>query len=135
MSNETNLEVVQKLYTAFGAGDMPGILSSLSEDIDWIFNARPEDVPFGGHHQGHEGMIKFFSTVGQTVEILEFGPTEINQMGDKVLVLGHEQVRVRATGKVFQSDWAHFFTVKNGKVVRLREFYDTASLAAAFREN
>lgn len=132
MSKE-NERVVLRLYTAFGQGDMPGILDTLAEDVDWLFVGRPEDVPFAGHRHGHDQMREFFGIVGETVEPLEFGPREIMAFEDKVLVLGHERVRVRATDRVFETDWAHLFTLRDGKISRLREFYDTATLAEAFR--
>ena len=133
MSEQGNEQVVHQLYTAFGRGDMPGILDTLAEDIDWLFVGRPEDVPFAGHRRGHEQMEEFFGIVGETVEPLEFGPREVMSFDDKVLALGHERVRVKATDRVFETDWAHLFTLSNGKIVRLREFYDTATMAEAFR--
>lgn len=134
MNEQANEQVVQRLYTAFGQGDMQGILDVLAEDVDWLFVGRPEDVPFAGHRHGHEQMKEFFGTIGETVaEIYEFGPREVMSFDDKVLVLGHERVRVGATDRVFETDWAHLFTVREGKIVRLREFYDTAAIAEAFR--
>jgi ketosteroid isomerase-like protein len=41
-------------------------------------------------------------------------------------------VRVRANGREFETDWVHLFTVRDGQIVRLREFYDTAVMAEAF---
>jgi ketosteroid isomerase-like protein len=134
MSEQANEQAVQRLYTAFGQGDMQGIMDVLAEDVDWLFVGRPEDVPFAGPRHGHEQMKEFFGIVGETVgEIYEFGPREVMSFDDKVLVLGHERVRVRATGRVFETDWAHLFTMHDGKIVRLREFYDTATMAEAFR--
>ena len=67
-----------------------------------------------------------------TLEPLEFVPHEIMSFDDKVLVLGHEQVRARANDSVLETDWAHPFTLRAGKLARLREFYDTATIAQAF---
>ena len=78
-------------------------------------------------------MIEFFTIVAQSCEVHEFGAKEMMAFEDKVLSLGHERVGVRATGKVFASDWAHLFTIQDGKIVQLREYYDTAAVAAAFR--
>jgi len=128
-----NTQVVQDLYAAFGRGDMPSILGLLDQEIDWHFVGRPEDVPFAGQRRGHQEMIDFFSTVAQTCEVLAFGPNEVMNIDDHVISLGNERVRVRDTGQVFESDWVHIFTVRNGKVVQLREFYDTATMAKAFR--
>jgi ketosteroid isomerase-like protein len=126
-------QVVLDLYAAFGRGDVPAILGVLSTDVDWYFVGRPEDIPFAGRRHGHAQMVEFFTAIGQTVDVLEFGPREMLACEDKVLVLGHERVRVRATERVFESDWAHVYTIESGKIVRLREFYDTATIAAAFR--
>lgn len=129
---DENVQVVQDLYAAFGRGDIPGVLDLLAEDVDWHFNGRSEDIPFAGRWQDRAAMMDFFQIVGETCEVLAFGPNEVIALGEHVLSLGHERVRVRATGHEFESDWAHLFTVQNGAVVRVREFYDTAVLAQAF---
>ncbi|MCA9939354.1 MAG: nuclear transport factor 2 family protein [Anaerolineales bacterium] len=132
MNEVNNVQVVQDLYAAFGRGDIAGIFSTLDEHVDWHFNGRPEDIPYAGYWQGHAGMGEFFTIVGQTCAVQEFGPHEIISMGEHVLSLGHERVLVKATGREFESDWAHVFTIRNGKIIRLREYYDTAALAEAF---
>lgn len=135
MLTQDNTQVVLDLYTAFGRGDVPSILGLLTDDVDWHFVGQPEDIPFAGPRHGHQQMVGFFTIIGQTVEVLAFGPREVMAFEDKVLVLGHERVRVRATGRVFETDWAHLFTLGDGKIARLREFYDTATIAAAFRSD
>ena len=131
--SQQNIQIVQDLYSAFGRGDAPAILNLLAEDIDWFFNGRPSDVPFAGQRQGHAQMIEFFTIVGQSCAVLAFGPHEIMAFDDKVLSLGNERVQVRATGKIFGTEWAHLFTIQEGKIVKLREYYDTATMAEAFR--
>ncbi len=133
MSQDGNVQVVEALYRAFTSGDVPQIFAVLDEEIDWLFNGRASDVPFAGHYHGHAGMGQFFGTVAQSAEVHAFGPTEMHSFGDHVLALGHERVSVRATGKTFETDWIHFFTLKDGKIIRLREYYDTATIAEAFR--
>ena len=132
MNESENIQVLQDLYAAFGRGDMPGILNLLDENVDWYFNGRSSDIPFAGRWQGHAKIVDFFSTVAQTCEVLEFGPNEIIPMGEHILSLGHERVRAKTTKRVFESDWAHIFTVRDGKIVKLREYYDTAAMAEAF---
>lgn len=131
--DSNQIQVVQELYAAFGRADMPAILDLLDEEVDWHFVGRPQDVPFAGARQGHAQMIDFFGTIAETCDVLEFGPHEVIPLGEHVLALGREQVRVKASGHTFETDWAHFFTVRAGKIVRLREFYDTATMAAAFK--
>jgi uncharacterized protein len=54
--------------------------------------------------------------------------------GEHILSLGYERVRVKDTGREFESNWAHLFTLKNGRIVRLREFSDTAAMADALKK-
>jgi ketosteroid isomerase-like protein len=133
MSTSENMQIVESLYRAFGQGDMATILGLLAEDIDWYFNGRPEDVPFAGQRHGHQAMIEFFTTIAQTSAVYEFAPREVMAFDDKVLVLGHERVCALATDRIFETDWAHLYTIQGGKIVRLREYYDTAAMAAAYR--
>jgi len=48
-----------------------------------------------------------------------------------VTVLGWERTRALPSGKVFEADWVHIFTVRDGRVVRFWGMYDTEASAAA----
>lgn len=130
-----SVQVVQDLYAAFGQGDLPTLLNLLAEDVDWTFNGRSEDIPFAGHWRGRQKVMEFFGLVAATCDVLSFGPNEVIECGEHVLALGHETVRVKATGRQFETSWVHLFTVKDGQITRLCEFYDTAVMARAFLAN
>ena len=132
MSEQGNVKTVLDLYAAFGRGDVPAILDLLADDVDWWFFG-PKEIPFAGRYRGRGEMMKFFGTVGETVEVEQFGPEEGPiARDDRIIVLGRERVKVKATGRTFETHWVHVFTLRNGKVTRLREYYDTATMAAAF---
>jgi ketosteroid isomerase-like protein len=127
-----NVKIIQeKIYGAFGSGDIPGLLGALAEDVDWQFYG-PTAIPFAGRYRGREEMMRFFGTIAETAEIKTFEPREFIAQGEQVVVLGYEKVGVKGNGRVFESNWVHVFTVREGLVVKLREFYDTAALAAAY---
>jgi ketosteroid isomerase-like protein len=42
-------------------------------------------------------------------------------------VLGWERSTARETGKVFETEWIHLFTVKEGKIIRWRGSFNTAA--------
>lgn len=131
MSRMAPVEVVQSIYQAFGRGDIPAIMSLLAEDVDWIFYG-PEELPFAGHYTGRDEMLRFFSAVGESAEIHAFEPREFIVADSRVVVLGWERVTARQTGRTWETHWAHVFTVEEGQVTYLREYYDTAALVAAF---
>ena len=122
----TATAVVQTVYGAFGRGDVPGILAHCAAQVDWEL-VGPEKLGYAGKRRDHAGIADFFSQVGQLDDIHAFEPREFIEDGDKVVVLGWESTTARDTGKRFESEWIHVFTVANGKVTRWRGFFDTAS--------
>ena len=51
--------------------------------------------------------------------------------GDEVAVRGTEGGTSAATGRRYQSGFVHFWKIRDGQVVRLDDFIDSAAVAAA----
>ncbi len=126
-------ETVQSLYAAFGAGDMARLLGLVSDDVRWTFHGSLPGVPYLGTAVGKEALQRWFGQVAQEDDIQAFEPREFLAGGEHVTVLGWERTKVRATGGVFECDWVHVWTVRDGRVVRFEGFFDTAAVAAARR--
>jgi ketosteroid isomerase-like protein len=132
MSN-ANIAFIQSLYAAFGRGEIATIIAGLAPDVDWNVNGRHKDYPLLGSWKGPSEVQKFFKLVAETESFSDFSPKDFHAAGDTVLVLGHYAGAVKKTGRNFSCDWAHVFTVRGGKVVRFREYTDTAQFAEAYR--
>jgi ketosteroid isomerase-like protein len=132
MSN-ANVTLVQNLYAAYGKGDIPTILAGLTPDVDWHSGGRAQDYPGFGPRKGHTAVADFFKIVAENNEFHHFSPREFYAADDKVFVLGDYEMTFRKSGKKYESDWCHVFTIRNGKVTKFREFLDTAQAADAFR--
>ena len=63
----------------------------------------------------------------------QYAPREFIAQGDKVVVLGQERFRVKATGRSVENEWAHGWTLREGRAARFYEYNDTAALAAGYR--
>lgn len=133
MSEQENTELVQKAYGNFQSGDIPAVLSALSEDIEWVF-PELEGVPVARSWHGREEVGQFFQTLDDTQEVRQFEPREFVAQGDKVVALGHYAWHVKSTGREWESDFAHVFTVRDGEVTKFQEYTDSAALAAAFQQ-
>ena len=132
-TSSANIAFVQSLYAAFKRGDIATVIAGMAPDVDWVTNGRPKDYPLLGSWKGQGEVQKFFQGVAEHEEVIDFSPREFFGADDMVCVLGHYAWKIRKTGRSVACDWAHIFTVRNGKVVRLREFNDTAQFAEAFR--
>lgn len=130
MSTQPNVQKVQEIYAAFGKGDIKTILSSLADEVDWQ-TFGPSIIPQTGSHRGPKEVEKFFGKVAATYEFTRFEPREFIAEGDNVVVLGYYAASVKTTSKSYDVEWAMVWSFRNGKVVKWREYVDTAKLAAA----
>ena len=127
------LDVVQDVYGAFGRGDIPGLLAMLTEDVAWGVEGRAQDYPTFGARQGRQGALEFFQAMGGTEDISRFEPQAFHAAGDTVAVEGRIAVTLKTNGKSLDYAWLHLFTVRDGKIARFKEFYDTAQVVEAYR--
>jgi ketosteroid isomerase-like protein len=132
MSEQQNVELVRKGYEAFGRGDIEGMLSLFDDNIEWV-SPGPSDLPTAGTRRGRQQVAEFFRAINEAFEIQQFEPKTFVAQGDRVVVLGEDTARVKATGKVLNESWAHAFVVRNGKVVSFQEYIDTAATVAEIR--
>jgi uncharacterized protein len=130
MGIQENLQVVKNGYAAYSRGDIPGLLALLAEDIEW--QSPGAGLPLAGTYRGHDGAANFFEKLALEMDVLDFQPREFVADGDRVLVIGWERVKVKATNRTIELDWLMAFTVLNGKIAKFREYTDTKVIAAAY---
>jgi uncharacterized protein len=128
----TPTEVIERFYAAMQAGDIEGVLAWLSENV-LIIVPGPPGLGAAGDWHGHTGARECFRRLGegQVTERLEL--LERVAEGPFVVARLHLTAVVRATGRRFDSDIVHMFTVTDGKVSRLLAFFDTAARVEAYR--
>jgi len=134
MNTQQNIALVRQAYDAFAGADIAGVLQTLSENVDWFIPGPEAVVRFAGRRHGPQQVAEFFRLVDETQTAEVFEPREFMADKDKVVVLGTQRWRVKSTGRVYEDDWAHVFTIENGKITKFDEFHDTAAEAAAHNE-
>jgi uncharacterized protein len=132
MNEQQTTQAVKESFAAVGRGDIPGLLETLTDDVEWVVPG-PSVVPMTGKHRGKEGVSRYYGLLKERIDVLQFEPREFCAQGDTVVVLGVFRGRVKATDRVYESDWALVYTVRDGKISRCREYYDTAAQVTAFR--
>ena len=132
MSEQENVRVVEQAYNSFKTGDIATLLDLMADDVTWELPAMT-DVPYAGKRQGRAAVGEFFASIGAAQDVRVFEPREFVAQGDKVVALGHYEWQVKETGRVFASDFAHVFTIRDGKIAGFHEYLDTAVAAQAFQ--
>jgi ketosteroid isomerase-like protein len=133
MHEQNSLQIVKDAYSTFKNGDIQSLLNLMAEDISWFLPGNPEVIPFAGRRQGIQQVREFFSTLSANQDFIRFEPREFIAQGDKVVALGSYEWRIKSSGRTYGCDFAHVFTVRDGKIGAFQEFYDTEVVANAFR--
>ena len=124
---EDNVAIIERLYACFETGDLDGLVECLAEDCEWQHAGPRELIPWAGTYRGHAGVIEFFGILDQQLEPVSSEPPKFIAQGDTVIVLGRDKNLVKETGNTYEADWAHVFTLKDGKIAAFRQLTDTAS--------
>ena len=74
-----------------------------------------------------------FMRLGTEWEDFSAVPHEFVVQGDKVVALGQYSGTYKITSKRFSAPFAHVWNLRNGKVVRFRQYTDTAVVQNALR--
>jgi len=130
----TSLEVTQNLFERFGNADVDGIAELLHEDCVIEFYG-PEEIPYARTFNGKDNCRKFFETVLSNVNIHVFEAEEFFHEGERVFVVGHLLLTVKANGNEIKSPFVHVIDCKDGKWIRFRDFMNTAVAKQAFIGN
>lgn len=133
MSNQAQIDIVQKIYAAFGTGDVDGMLALLDDSITFELPNLP-GVPLDTLYTGKDGVRQFMVDRGPAIEYKSFVIDQIFSDQDHVLVLGQTSGTVLATGSPFSYEWVQVFSfTPDDLVVKFREFMDTYVLVNAFK--
>ena len=114
------LTTVEKMFAAFGSGDLEKFRETVSEDTVWIYHGTQE-IPkaiFESKGRAATFLRKILTQTG----VLSFEPQQFICEGNMVVVTGQEHQRVKASGKELKQKWVQVYTVENGLITRMEEF-------------
>lgn len=127
--SQKSLEVAQEFYASIHAGDFDRLFRTMSEDCTIEFYGPPV-IPFAGIFRGLEKCRIFFGHVANDVVIRQFTQEEFIASVDRVAVTGRLVLEFSATGRVYDSEYAHVLSVAGDKLTRFRDYQNTAMAAA-----
>lgn len=116
---------VQSIYAAFGRRDIPAVLATLSNDVEWEHDAPDHGIPWLLPRRGRANVREFFVELG-ALELQRFNVHRLLADGDVVVALIDVRLRHRQSGRVVGDLEAHLWSFDaHGKVARFRHLLDT----------
>ena len=130
MSESPSVAVVRRLYEA--RGDPEVIRAVLASDVRWEVVAG---FPYGGVYLGLDHVLRdFFGRLFSDFDEFVASGSEFFESGEHVIALGTYSGRARKSGRSFTARFAHVWTVRDGRIVRLQQCADTIQLDRALKD-
>ena len=129
-----NVALIKGGYDAFATGDVPGVLARLDEKIEWN-EAENFIYADGNPYIGHDAVVNgVFVRLGGNWEYWNLVDKNFHEISnDMVLVTGRYQGKYKKNGKKIDAQFAHVWTLKNGKAISFQQYTDTKQVAKAVR--
>lgn len=130
-----NSSIVDGLYKAFSAGDVPTVLDAMDANIVWN-EAEGNFYADGNPYIGPEAVLNgVFGRVLGDHEYLNLINIDLHEMsGNKVLATLRYDGKVKQTGKTFNAQVAHLWTLNDGKITAFQQYVDTKKLYDAMKQ-
>jgi ketosteroid isomerase-like protein len=131
---EKNIRTVKEMFEAFGRRDLKAVISSLADTVEWrcpVTNDLSGPVTWGKVRHGRREVEGFFRELLRDITPIEMKPLRFTAQGDRVVVEGADHSKAAATGREYLVNWIALFTLKNGKVTVMHDYFDTAEIARA----
>jgi ketosteroid isomerase-like protein len=130
--SEENVELTQRLLDAWVRGDAEAAVTLW--DPEGIWYPALEWSTEGRMYRGHDGMRQYYEDLAEVTEGGRAEFSEVRDLDDRVLVLGHLWIRF-ADGPELDQELGCLFTWRNGKCVEARAWINptahTEALEAA----
>ena len=129
-SSRDNVAVLQRIWGPLERGE--------STDYQPFFDLLDDDIVFTtsvGELRGKQAVIQYFLHAGELVEFRPFErPSEYFGNGNRVVMLGEETFRVRASGVTAHTPWAWVYELRDGLITRIEAIQDLSVVADAVTE-
>ena len=115
-------------YESLNGRDIDSAMEVLSEDAVWH---ESEVLPDTGVYEGREAIRAFLTQFLASWERFHQTVEDVEEEGDRILVLIHLQATGRGSAADVDARYAHLWTVSEGRGVRVDAFYNRDEARAA----
>jgi ketosteroid isomerase-like protein len=129
----SNLSIIDSAYKAFAVGDIPSVLGVMDVNIIWN-EAEGNTYADGNPYIGPDAVLNgVFVRIGADHEYFNLTDIVLHEMSNnKVLATLRYQAKLKKNGAEYNTQAAHLWRLKDGKVINFQQYVDTKQLADAF---
>ena len=133
-SNPENVGIIDGLYKAFLAGDVPTVLGLMDAKLIWN-QAEDNALANGNPYIGPEAVLNgVFGRLIERHEYFKLADIELHDMSNnQVLATLRYDAKIKATGKTYNAQVAHLWALNNGKITTFQQYVHTKKLDDAIK--
>lgn len=121
--SQEDVENLRRGYAAYSRGDLPGALELI--DPRFEIHTSGAFLDEGRVYRGHDGVREFLAMLSEAFEDVSYEPEEILEAeDDRYLVLARLRGRGKASGAETDVRFAHLWTIRDRKAIRMRAYLD-----------
>jgi ketosteroid isomerase-like protein len=134
MSRDKNVAIAQAVLEGIGGGKDPADIAALFDER-LLFEIQGDDgvLPWIGRKTGRSAIADFIRDIRAMTEPVSFEVEDILTSESRAAIVGALQTRVKATGKLIQSQFAIILTVSGDLVTRFQMLEDSLDVSIAAR--
>ena len=123
MSQE-NIEAFERAVDAFNRRDIEAYLEQLDPEVE--FHVALQGMPGGAPevYWGHDGIREQLRDLHEAFTEFHLEISEIRDLGERVVAIGQLRARGKESGAEVESPIGYVVDFKNGKAVRLDDYFD-----------
>jgi ketosteroid isomerase-like protein len=123
MSQE-NVEAFKRGLEAGNRGDVETLLQELDPAVEWHSALH---AVLGGAQtvfRGHDGVREMLRDLNEAFDEIQIEISEIRDLGDRLVAIGRNRTRGKASGAETETPFALVTEIRNGKTISVRGYLD-----------
>lgn len=126
----SNVQMMRDLYDAFGRGDIATVLAAMDPGIEWReAEGNPYEPSDNKPWRGPGAVMQnLFARLATEWDGFTAHPREFYDAGSAVVVEGRYTGTYKQTGRKFDAQVCHVWTIRDGKITSFQQYVDTAQM-------
>jgi ketosteroid isomerase-like protein len=126
-----NVAIISRAYEALNQGDIATALDALAPDAEW---SEHSELPEADTYRGRERIRKFLESFLESWHEFRQETEELVDAGDRVAVVLRSVARGKGSGIQVKTRYAHLWTMREGRGVRVDAYADPEAALEALRQ-
>lgn len=120
----SNRDIIRRTYEGSPEEKIQHLLAALSPDVEWT---EAEGFPYAGTYIGIDALLQgVFQRLATEWDDYRADVHTYLAEGDRVAAFGIYSGTYKATGKSMTARFVHLYQLRDGRIVRMQQYVDSA---------